>query len=41
MFMKFDRRKIIKVLGLSILSIFIPINYLFASAKKNYKFKII
>ena len=32
--MKFNKRKFIKILGLSIASIILPINSLFASAKK-------
>ena len=40
MFMKLYRRKLIKIFGLSILSIAIPINYLFASAKKIINTKL-
>ena len=38
--MKLNRRTLIKVFGLSILSIIIPINYLLASAKKIINSKL-
>ena len=38
--MKLNRRNVIKVLSLSILSIILPINYLLASAKKIINSKL-
>ena len=38
--MKFNRRRLVKLFGLSILSISIPINFLFASAKKIINSKL-
>ena len=40
MFMKLNRRRLIKICGLSILSIIIPINYLLAASKKIINSKL-